>query len=63
MDEAAPRAWNDQNIASGEEAAIERRRACVTNAVKHFKWDPHGRRRIHKKRSLREIHACRPWQA
>ncbi len=44
-----------------EEAGIDRRRVCVTNAVKHFKWVPRGKRRIHKKPSLREIHACRPW--
>jgi DNA polymerase len=33
----------------------------VTNAVKHFKWEPQGKRRIHKKPSGREIRACRPW--
>jgi uracil-DNA glycosylase len=33
----------------------------VTNAVKHFKWEPRGKRRIHKKPSAREIDACRPW--
>lgn len=44
-----------------EEAGIDRRRVYVTNAVKHFKWEPRGKRRIHKKPSLREIHACRPW--
>lgn len=33
----------------------------MTNAVKHFKWEPRGKRRLHKKPSLREIHACRPW--
>ena len=44
-----------------EEAGIDRRRVYVTNAVKHFKWEPRGKRRIHKKPCLREIHACRPW--
>jgi DNA polymerase len=33
----------------------------VTNAVKHFKWEPQGKRRLHKKPSAREIAACRPW--
>jgi DNA polymerase len=33
----------------------------VTNAVKHFKWEPVGKRRLHKKPSAREIAACRPW--
>lgn len=44
-----------------EEAGIDRRKVYVTNAVKHFKWELRGKRRIHKKPSLREIHACRPW--
>jgi len=33
----------------------------VTNVVKHFKWEPRGKRRIHKKPSASEIAACRPW--
>ena len=33
----------------------------VTNAVKHFKWEPRGKRRIHKKPNQIEITACRPW--
>lgn len=33
----------------------------VTNAVKHFKWEPVGKRRLHKKPDAREIAACRPW--
>jgi DNA polymerase len=33
----------------------------VTNVVKHFKWEPKGKRRIHKKPNAREIAACRPW--
>jgi DNA polymerase len=44
-----------------EEAGIDRDEVYVTNAVKHFKWEPRGKRRIHKKPSLREIAACRPW--
>ena len=44
-----------------EEANIERREVYVTNAVKHFKWEPRGKLRIHKKPSMKEIHACRPW--
>jgi DNA polymerase len=42
-------------------AGIERRLVYVTNAVKHFKWEPAGKRRLHKKPSAREIAACRPW--
>lgn len=44
-----------------EEADIDRRKVYVTNAVKHFRWEPRGKLRIHKKPSMREIHACRPW--
>jgi uracil-DNA glycosylase family protein len=40
---------------------IDRSQCYVTNAVKHFKWKPHGKRRIHEKPSSREIEACRPW--
>ena len=36
-------------------------RVYVTNVVKHFKWEPRGKRRIHKKPNSREIAACRPW--
>jgi uracil-DNA glycosylase family protein len=43
------------------EAGIDRERTYVTNAVKHFKWEPRGKRRIHKKPSASEIWACRPW--
>lgn len=42
-------------------AGIDREMIYVTNAVKHFKWEPRGKRRIHKKPSAREIAACRPW--
>jgi uracil-DNA glycosylase len=44
-----------------EEAGIDRRHVYVTNAVKHFKWEPRGKRRIHQKPNAREIAACRPW--
>jgi uracil-DNA glycosylase len=43
------------------EAGIDRKKVYVTNAVKHFKWEPRGKRRIHKKPSAAEIAACRPW--
>jgi uracil-DNA glycosylase len=42
-------------------AGIDRSQCYVTNAVKHFKWKPSGKRRIHEKPSAREIEACRPW--
>lgn len=44
-----------------EEAGIDRDDVYVTNAVKHFKWEPRGKRRIHQKPNSREIAACRPW--
>ena len=44
-----------------EEAGIDRSKVYVTNAVKHFKWKPRGKRRIHQKPNSREIAACRPW--
>jgi uracil-DNA glycosylase len=44
-----------------EEAGIDRRLAYVTNAVKHFKWEPKGKRRIHAKPTWTELAACRPW--
>jgi uracil-DNA glycosylase family protein len=44
-----------------QEAEIDRRDVYVTNAVKHFKWEPLGKLRIHKKPDMKEIHACRPW--
>ncbi len=44
-----------------EDAGIDRAGVYVTNVVKHFKWEPRGKRRIHKKPSAREIAACRPW--
>jgi uracil-DNA glycosylase family protein len=44
-----------------DEAGIDRRAVYVTNAVKHFKWEPRGKRRIHKRPNAEEIQACRPW--
>ena len=43
------------------EAGIDRADAYVTNAVKHFKWEPRGKRRIHQKPNWSELAACRPW--
>src|SRR5262249_19253388 len=42
-------------------AGIDRRGVYVTNAVKHFKWSPRRKRRLHSKPSWREVVACRPW--
>jgi len=44
-----------------EEAGVDRSKTYVTNAVKHFKWEPRGKRRIHKKPNTVEIAACRQW--
>jgi len=44
-----------------DEAGIERSRTYVTNVVKHFKWEPRGKRRIHAKPDALEIFACLPW--
>jgi len=44
-----------------EEVGIDRTEAYVTNVVKHFKWEPRGKLRIHKKPNSQEIEACRPW--
>jgi DNA polymerase len=43
------------------EAGIDRKRVYVTNVVKHFKWEPRGKRRIHAKPNAAQIGACRPW--
>jgi uracil-DNA glycosylase family protein len=43
------------------EAGIDRTKAYVTNAVKHFKWQARGKRRIHQKPNAAEMAACRPW--
>ena len=42
-------------------AGIERGDAYVTNAVKHFKWEPRGKLRLHKTPNANEVRACRPW--
>jgi uracil-DNA glycosylase family protein len=44
-----------------EEAGIDRGQTYVTNVVKHFKWEPRGKRRIHAKPDVVEITACLPW--
>jgi uracil-DNA glycosylase len=44
-----------------EESDIDRRKVYVTNIVKHFRWEPRGKLRIHKKPTMKEIRACRPW--
>jgi uracil-DNA glycosylase len=44
-----------------EDAGIDRKLAYVTNVVKHFKWQPRGKRRIHQKPNAAEVAACRPW--
>jgi uracil-DNA glycosylase len=48
----------DQSL---EQAQIPRDTVYLTNAVKHFKFEPRGKRRIHSKPSAREVRACRPW--
>lgn len=53
----AGRLLDDALVAAG----IDRAHSYVTNVVKHFKWEPRGKRRIHKKPNTREIAACRPW--
>jgi uracil-DNA glycosylase family protein len=44
-----------------EQAEIERGDAYITNVVKHFKWKPQGKRRIHQTPRVEEIKACAPW--
>jgi DNA polymerase len=46
-----------------EEAGIDRQAAYVTNAVKHFKWEPRGKRRLHQRPNRGEVDACGPWLA
>jgi uracil-DNA glycosylase len=43
------------------EAGVDRKLVYVTNAVKHFKWEPRGKRRLHKTPAQREIEACHQW--
>jgi DNA polymerase len=44
-----------------EAAGIDREKIYITNVVKHFRWEPRGKKRLHKKPSARHIQACRPW--
>jgi DNA polymerase len=44
-----------------EAAKIDRAHVYITNAVKHFKWEPRGKRRLHKTPAQREIDACHQW--
>jgi DNA polymerase len=44
-----------------EKTGLDRSNVYVTNVVKHFKWEPRGKRRIHKKPRASEINACKPW--
>ena len=44
-----------------DEAGVDRRQVFVTNAVKHFSWEPRGKRRIHKKPTVRQVAACNQW--
>jgi uracil-DNA glycosylase family protein len=44
-----------------DEAGIDRDAIYVTNAVKHFKWESRGKRRLHEKPNLKEVNACHPW--
>lgn len=55
----AGRLFNDALAAAG----IDREKAYVTNVVKHFKWTPRGKRRIHEKPNAAEVAACEPWLA
>jgi len=48
-------------IKAVEEAGIDPDDTYITNAVKHFSWEPRGKRRIHKKPRASEVRACRPW--
>ncbi len=44
-----------------DEIGLKRSDVYLTNAVKHFRWEPRGKRRLHKKPTVRQIEACRPW--
>src|SRR5690606_12749886 len=44
-----------------EAAGLPREQVYITNAVKHFKWEPRGKRRLHKRPTQGEVQACRPW--
>jgi uracil-DNA glycosylase family protein len=47
--------------ATFEQAGINREDLYLTNVVKHFRWEPRGKRRLHKKPATRQIEACKPW--
>jgi DNA polymerase len=44
-----------------EQAGIERDDVFISNVVKHFKWEPRGKRRIHQRPNVRQVRACLPW--
>jgi DNA polymerase len=44
-----------------EDVGLSHDDVFITNAVKHFRWEPRGKRRLHKKPSWRQIEACKPW--
>jgi DNA polymerase len=44
-----------------DDAGLDRSEVYLTNAVKHFKWEPRGKRRIHQRPNRSEVVACRPW--
>jgi DNA polymerase len=44
-----------------DEAGIDRERVFISNVVKHFKWRPSGKRRLHERPNAAEVRACRPW--
>lgn len=44
-----------------QEVGLDRPKVYITNAVKHFKWEPRGKKRLHKKPGMREVVACRAW--
>ena len=58
---AVRRSGREAARSCAREAGIDRDIVYVTNVVKHFKWEPRGKRRIHAKPNAAEITACRPW--
>lgn len=44
-----------------KEAEIDPKQVYLTNAVKHFRWEPRGKRRLHKRPAITEVRACKPW--
>lgn len=47
--------------AAMSEAGLDRQDVYLTNVVKHFRWEPHGRLRLHKSPTSRQVEACKPW--